>query len=460
MPNLFDASPKAGARELHRVNGSPISTPDSAQNPQNLTGNSPQISPWAYCRFLVQHGCDFFVGVPDSLLKSFCACAQSVLAEEGLGENFWIAANEGAAVGMAIGWQLAHNRNRSAVPLVYLQNSGLGNTLNPLSSMADPLVYSIPMLLLIGWRGELGQGAQEEGEQLADEPQHRHQGRITLPQLVASGIPYRILPMEETTAQKVSLELLQQAQAEQRPVALVVRKNTFASSSSDKKEPDAQPDAQLRREPKRMKREEAIGLVLDRLQEGPIVSTTGMISRELFAQRELRDESHERDFLVVGAMGHALSIAQGLALKLKTQNAQNPVYCLDGDGALLMHMGSLAVVGAGSGNLRQGLLGRFKHILLNNGAHDSVGGQPTVALQMNITALAKACGYRWAATCHSRAELGELLEQLNRAEGPALLEIRVQKGARKDLGRPTLSSAEIKTGYLAYLERLRKNARN
>ena len=444
------------AQENYRVNSPPISTPNPAQNP---TGNSPQISPqispWGYCRFLVQHGCDFFVGVPDSLLKSFCSCAQNVLAEEGFGENFWIAANEGAAVGMAIGWQLAHKKDRSAVPLVYLQNSGLGNTLNPLSSMADPLVYSIPMLLLIGWRGELGQGAQEEGEPLADEPQHRHQGRITLPQLRASGIPYRILPPDETTAQKISLELLHQAQAEQRPVALVVRKNTFASFSSDKA-PNAQPDAQLRSEPKRMKREEAIGLVLDRLQEGPIVSTTGMISRELFAQRELRGESHERDFLVVGAMGHALSIAQGLTLKLKAQNAQNPVYCLDGDGALLMHMGSLAVVGAGSGNL----LGRFKHILLNNGAHDSVGGQPTVALQMDITALAKACGYRWAATCRSRFELGELLGQLNRAEGPALLEIRVQKGARSDLGRPTLSSAEIKTGYLAYLEKLRKNARN
>ena len=443
------------------MNSPPISTPDSVQNPQNPTGNSPQISPqispWAYCRFLVQHGCDFFVGVPDSLLKSFCSCAQNVLAEEDLGENFWIAANEGAAVGMAIGWQLAHNRNRSAVPLVYLQNSGLGNTLNPLSSMADPLVYSIPMLLLIGWRGELGQGLQEEGEQLADEPQHRHQGRITLPQLAASGIPYRILPMEETAAQKISLELLHQAQAEQRPVALVVRKNTFASFPSDK-EPDAQPGRDPKQ--KRMKREEAIGLVLDALQEGPIVSTTGMISRELFAQRELRGESHERDFLVVGAMGHALSIAQGLALKLKAQNVPNPVYCLDGDGALLMHMGSLAVVGAGSGNLRQDLLECFKHILLNNGAHDSVGGQPTVALQMDIAALAKACGYRWAATCHFRAELGELLEQLNRAEGPALLEIRVQKGARSDLGRPTLSSAELKTGYLAYLEKLRKNARN
>ena len=418
----------------------------------NHPKDSPQISPWIFCKFLLRQGCNFFVGVPDSLLKSFCACAQNVLAEEGFGENFWIAANEGAAVGMAIGWQLAQNRTRAAVPLVYLQNSGLGNTLNPLSSMADPLVYSIPMLLIIGWRGELGQGIDEKGEQLADEPQHRRQGRITLPQLTASGIPFRILPKEEAAAQKVSLELLELAKAEQRPVALIVRKNTFASHNNL---PNLQANGKAQKsesghETAEMKREEAISLVLDALKEGPIVSTTGMISRELFAQREVRGESHERDFLVVGAMGHALSIAQGLALGLKRPGIKTPVYCLDGDGALLMHMGSLAVVGSDKSFL--------KHILLNNGAHDSVGGQPTVALQMDISTLARACGYRWAATCRSRAELGELLAQLNRAEGPALLEIRVQKGARKDLGRPTLSSAEIKAGYLAYLERLRHNA--
>ncbi len=391
-----------------------------------------QVSTQNYYNFLEQQGCNFFIGVPDSLLKSFCACAKD-LAPAG---QFAIAANEGTAVGMAIGAYLANGN----IPLVYLQNSGLGNTLNPLASMADPMVYSIPLLLLVGWRGELGQGQQQTGSQRKDEPQHRHQGRITLAWLQTCDIPYEILPCEDTAAQQVTANLLQRAKSEQRPVALVVRKNTFSSYSAGST-PISQPTLQLGRE-------QVIRFLLDQLPAGPIVSTTGMVSRELFEQRAQRSQTHEQDFLVVGAMGHASSIAQGLAQQLKQQNREALVYCFDGDGALLMHMGSLAIIGQST------QLGNFKHILLNNGAHDSVGGQPTVALELDIPTIAKSCGYHWAQTAKTHTELEKLLPQLLRATGPAMLEIIVKKGARNDLGRPTLSLQEIKAGFKSYLAHL------
>ncbi|WGK68179.1 phosphonopyruvate decarboxylase [Candidatus Haliotispira prima] len=405
---------------------------------------STQLSPQDYYHFLRTQGCNFFAGVPDSLLKDFCACVK----DRSSPENFRITANEGAAVGMAIGQYLVQSAgndsdDKKKIPVVYLQNSGLGNTLNPLVSMADPLVYGIPMLLIIGWRGELGRNKEESGEQLRDEPQHRKQGRVTLSWLQASDIPYEILPCEKEAAEQATMRLIRLAKDEQRPVALVVRKDTFAGYTAAA--PPSETTAKKILIPD-LKREEAIGLILEKLPRGPVVSTTGMISRELFEQREKRKETHDKDFLVIGAMGHSAAIAQGLAMTLQKKNAHSPVYCFDGDGSVLMHMGSLAV-----GGLNDSPLHNFKHIVLNNGAHDSVGGQPTVALKLDMVAMAKSCGYRWAASCNNFTQLERLLPRLSRTEGPALLEVRVRKGARRNLGRPTLNPRQIKAQHQKYL---------
>lgn len=387
------------------------------------------LDPLAFTKELQAQNCQFFAGVPDSLLKQLCKCFKDQVPEE----NFWITANEGAAVGMAMGHHLASGQ----IPVVYLQNSGLGNTLNPLISMADPLIYSLPMLMIVGWRGEI----DASGEQLKDEPQHRKQGRITLAWLEASDIPYEVLPLDMQEACASAQRLLRIAREGQRPVALVVRKNSFAeykkpsAASSSAASANAAPSLA-------MSREEAIEKVILGLEAAPVVSTTGMISRELFELRAKYKLGHEKDLLVVGAMGHAVAIAQGLAL-----SRQKATYCFDGDGALLMHMGSLAISGQAASKLNN-----FKHIVFNNGAHDSVGGQETVALNLNIPNIAKEMGYKWAASCSSPAELDKVLAQLSQAEGPALLEVRVKKGARPELGRPSIPLSQIKNDFMKYLQ--------
>ncbi|MBO6066970.1 MAG: phosphonopyruvate decarboxylase, partial [Kiritimatiellae bacterium] len=313
------------------------------------------------------------------LLKSFCAYVTDTC-----GVRHVIAANEGGAVGLAAGHYLATGRPE----LVYMQNSGQGNAINPLASLADPDVYSIPLVLLVGWRGEPG---------VKDEPQHVKQGKVTISLFETLGIPTEVLPDDEAAALAVTRRMAQKAQAESRPVALVVRKGLFAEYKLQNKKPDI---AEL-------PREQAIETVLKSLPEGAVVvSTTGMISREVYETRERLGLDHSRDFLTVGSMGHAIMIALGIARAQPTRK----VYCLDGDGAGIMQMGNLAIAGqSGCTNLM--------HIVFNNAAHDSVGGQPTVGGAVSLTAIAEACGY-------------------NREGAPNFKEIKVAKGARKDLGRP------------------------
>ena len=334
-------------------------------------------------------GVDFFAGVPDSLLKHFCACLTDTRPEVHI-----IAANEGGAVALAAGHWLATRHPA----LVYMQNSGQGNAVNPLASLADPDVYSIPMVLLVGWRGEPG---------VHDEPQHVKQGKITLSLFETLGIPTSVLPADEPAALVLAASAVAQALAESRPVALVVRKGIFAPHALQNKPADI---ATLRRE-------EAIEGILRALPPSAVVvSTTGMISREVYETRERHGEGHAHDFLTVGSMGHALMIALGIA---KAQPFR-PVVCLDGDGASIMQMGNLAIAGqSGCSNLF--------HIVLNNAAHDSVGGQPTVGGQINLPAIAAACGYRNAPSLDTLFDL---------SQSPSFLEIRVAKGARPDLGRP------------------------
>ena len=363
---------------------------------------------------LIENGIDFFTGVPDSLLKDLCACITKNTPKE---QNI-IAANEGNAIAIATGHHLASGK----IPAVYMQNSGQGNAVNPLTSLVDPKVYSIPLLMIIGWRGEPGK---------KDEPQHAKQGSVTLPLLKVLGIPYDILPDTMEQAKEVLEKAVLSIKERSAPYALVVRKGTFAPYALQHETES----------PYKLTREEVIKIIVDQL--GPddvVVSTTGKTSRELFEYREALKQDHRKDFLTVGSMGHSSSIALGIALS----QPDKAVYCLDGDGALIMHMGALSIIGSHAP-------GNFKHIVLNNGAHASVGGQPTVGFRIDIPSIAKACGYTIAWLAKTREEIEEKLVSLKTSEGPCLLEIRIKKGARKDLGRPTTTPIENKEAFMGFL---------
>jgi phosphonopyruvate decarboxylase len=363
--------------------------------------------------WLAENGVDFYAGVPDSLLKAFCAFIQDEVAES----RHVITANEGGAVAMAMGYHLATGR----VGAVYLQNSGLGNTVNPLTSLADPAVYGVPMILIVGWRGEPG---------VSDEPQHRHMGKVTLPVLDALEVPHALLPSDEAAAHEVVTELVAEARRRQAPHALVVQKGILAKYSG--KEAPASDYA--------LTREQVIEAVVGVLpSDAVVVSTTGKPSRELFEARGRAGEPN-RDLLVVGGMGHASQIALGVALA----RPERQTWCIDGDGAMLMHMGGLTTIGTRRPP-------RFKHVLVNNAAHDSVGGQPTVAHAIDLCAVARASGYTSTERVDQAAELEPALARLREASGPALVEVRICKGARADLGRPTMTPADLKDAFMAHL---------
>lgn len=360
-------------------------------------------------------GVDFFTGVPDSLLKNICAYITDNTPKE---KNI-IAANEGAAVGIAAGYYMASGK----LPLVYMQNSGLGNTVNPLLSLADEKVYSLPILLMIGWRGEPG---------VKDEPQHVKQGEVTLDLLRAMQIPYVVLSTEEEKALEQITSLVKDAKETNKTHAIVIRKDTFGKYKLKTKMINDYP----------VSREEALKLVVDHLGEkAVVVSTTGKLSRELFEYREAKGQGHAKDFLTVGSMGHSSSIALGIAIEKPDKN----VYCLDGDGAFIMHMGAISNIGYLT-------LKNYKHVLFNNGAHESVGGQPTLGFQLDIPAIAKACGYRESLSAVTRDEISEQMERLEKIDGPALLEIKVKIDSRDDLGRPTTTPVENKEHFMEYLK--------
>ncbi len=362
------------------------------------------VHPERFIETLNQNGVTFFTGVPDSLLKEFCLGLSSLPAAQHV-----TAANEGAAVALATGHYLA----TGDPALVYLQNSGLGNAVNPLVSLADPAVYGIPMLLMIGWRGE---------PNVVDEPQHTRQGAITPTLLDTLGIPYRVLPQEDdSVAHKAVEHMLSIAREERRPTALLVRKGTFFMCET----------AHDRKDAASMTREEALKKVIEFVGTEHVVATTGMLSRELFELREQYNGSHERDFLTVGSMGHASSIALGIALA----RPGNPVWCLDGDGAVLMHLGSLATIGKNAPK-------NFRHVVFNNQAHDSVGGHLTAADGADFVAIAKAVGYPTALFAANQKELMDALVVIKHSMGPSFLEIRIRRGARDGLGRPTKTPRE------------------
>lgn len=373
------------------------------------------IRPEFFIEALREKGIDCFAGVPDSLLKNICA----YITDHFDAAHNIIAANEGAAVGLAAGHYLATGQPAC----VYMQNSGEGNIINPLASLTDQEVYNIPVLLLIGWRGRPG---------VHDEPQHVKQGKVTTGLLNVMGVNYEVLSKEEDKAAK-QIDIAAKALDNKEVFALVIEKDTFEDYKLQNVEVNDLT----------MSREEAIQTVAAALGEKDcIVSTTGMISRELFEYRAAMNQGHERDFLTVGSMGHASQIALGIALA----QPERRVWCFDGDGAAIMHMGSMAIVANKTPK-------NYVHVVFNNGAHDSVGGQPTVGLKIDLPAVAKAVGYKATYSVDSKAELESILTKVNSFESPALLEIKVKKGNRKDLGRPTTTPIQNKEALMDFLKK-------
>lgn len=371
------------------------------------------IDPGKFCDQLGALGVRMYAGVPDSLLKPLGSYVMTQLPRE----QHVITANEGSAVGLAIGHYL-----RSGDPAaVYLQNSGFGNAVNPLLSLADADVYGIPMLLIVGWRGQPG---------VKDEPQHVKQGRVQEALLDAMDLPWSVLPDEPAEAERLVEDAVRTARERGCPYVLLVRKGTFAETTTVQ-----HAGSEL------CSREDALVAAVDAVGEGPvIVSTTGMLSRELFEHRVASGTSGERDFLTVGGMGHASAIALGVAMA----EPDREVWCFDGDGALLMHFGGLAVIADHAPRT-------FFHVVFNNGVHDSVGGQPTSIDKVDVPSAARDLGYTYAASTDDPATLPDAVARLRSAGGPALLEVRVRPGNRAGIGRPTRTPQESKDAFMSAL---------
>ena len=363
-----------------------------------------------------QAGIDFYTGVPDSFLKGLC---NELYARYGTrGKRHIVAHNEGGAIGLCAGHYLATGRPA----LCYMQNSGLGNAVNPLASLMDGEVYGIPCLLVIGWRGEPG---------TKDEPQHVTQGRITLGQLELLGIPYRILNPEdgpEESREKFTALCAKLAQG--KVTALVIRKGALTTAQRPSYEND-----------RKMIREEAARLILEEAGERDLfICTTGKLSREVFELREARGEGHERDFLTVGSMGHASMIA----LQIAQEKPDRRVWCLDGDGAAMMHLGAMPLIGEKRPE-------NLVHVVINNGAHETVGGMPVCSGELNLTGLARSAGYAASVAADDPQTLRAVLQKVQNLRGPVLVEIRCAIGARADLGRPTTTPQQNRDALMAFL---------
>lgn len=363
---------------------------------------------------LVANGVDYFCGVPDSITGPF-----SHFLQDHAEDRHVITANEGNAIGLAIGYHIATGK----IPLVYMQNSGLSNAIDPLASLADRSVLSTPMLLLIGWRGQPGRN---------DEPHHARQGAITPDLLSNLEIPFGILSHDPTEASQQVSKMIKNAGDQSIPHALLIEQGSLLDYSSNVLQVDKFP----------LSREEAVAIVVEALDEDAIVvAGIGKLSRELFEYRQKKDQRHDKDLLVVGGMGHASSIALGIA----QQKPEHKVLCLDGDGSTLMHLGAIATIG----NLSPA---NFYHVVFNNGSHDSVGGQPTTARNIDLSVIARACGYKYVA---SQSEAGLISSEATKMQqniGPALLEVKIHLGARPDLIRPTIQPADNKEAFMSSLE--------
>lgn len=370
------------------------------------------VPPENFLEELGKNRIEFFCGVPDSLLKNFCACVDEIFDKK----SHIITANEGNALALAAGYHLSTGKTG----LVYMQNSGMGNIINPLASLTDPEVYRIPALLLIGWRGEPG------GK---DEPQHVKQGRISKELLDVMEIPFEVLSGGSDYAGLVR-KVVSEIETRNSPAAILVRKDTFAEYKDSKET-----------EEKNLPSREVVLREIVKLssEKDIFVSTTGKTSRELYELRAVEGGGRQKDFLTVGSMGHTSSIALGVALG----NPRRRVICLDGDGSMLMHMGAMAVIGdAAPGNMI--------HIILNNASHESVGGQPTVAGCMNLKRLAESCGYKNYFFSDTLDSIKDVWHEIKESTGPLLFELKIKQGSRSDLGRPAESPEANKQKFMEH----------
>ena len=360
-------------------------------------------------------GADFYTGVPDSQLKALCNYLMDTYGIDP--HHHVIAANEGNCTALAAGYHLATGK----VPVVYMQNSGEGNIINPVASLLNDKVYAIPVIFIVGWRGEPG---------IHDEPQHIYQGEVTVKLLEDMDIAAFVIG-KETGEDEVSEAMagFRKLLDAGKSVAFVIRKGALTDA----------PKVEYKND-NHMTREAIIQHIVKASEEDPIVSTTGKASRELFETRVANGQSHKYDFLTVGSMGHSSSIALGIAINKPDQR----IWCVDGDGAVLMHMGSMAVIGA---NKPKNLV----HVVINNGAHETVGGMPTVAGSIDLVGIARACGYPNAVCVDSFEALDRELAAAKARNELSLIEVKCSIGAREDLGRPTTTALENKKGFMEYL---------
>lgn len=361
---------------------------------------------------------DFYTGVPDSQLKSLCDYLMNVY---GIDPNHHvIAANEGNCVALAAGYHLATNK----VPVVYMQNSGEGNIINPVASLLHEKVYNIPMIFIIGWRGEPG---------ISDEPQHIYQGEVTEKLLCDMDIRSFVV-RRNTTEDELTLKMdeFRKELENGKNVAFVIAKGALQYD-----------EKVVYQNNNVMSRENIIKHIVEVSKEDPIVSTTGKASRELFEIREGKEQSHKYDFLTVGSMGHSSSIALGIALN----KPETKIWCIDGDGAMLMHMGAMAVIGSHSPN-------NLVHIVINNGAHETVGGMPTVISTVDVVGIAKACGYKQAVSVNDFESLDVELKKAKISKCLTFIEVKASIGARENLGRPTTTTLDNKHSFMEYLQEL------
>lgn len=361
---------------------------------------------------------DFYTGVPDSQLRSLC---DFLINKYGIDpQHHVIAANEGNCTALAAGYHLATGK----IPVVYMQNSGEGNIINPVASLLNDKVYAIPCIFIIGWRGEPG---------LHDEPQHIYQGEVTIKLLDSMNISSFIID-KETMEEEVSeiMDKFNKLLSTGKSVAFVIRKGALSYEGKV-----------VYKNKNKMLREEIIRHITKVSEKDPIISTTGKASRELFEIRASIKENHNYDFLTVGSMGHSSSVALGIAIN----KPNTKIWCIDGDGAALMHMGAIAVIGATAPK-------NMVHIIINNEAHETVGGMPTVASKINLTGIAKSCGYPYAVCVNNFADLDIELQKTKQQNTLSLIEVKCAIGARDDLGRPTTTAIENKEKFMKYLSEL------
>lgn len=370
-------------------------------------------------KFVEIIGSDFYTGVPDSQLRALC---DYLMQSYGIDpKRHMIAANEGNCTAIAAGYHLATGK----VPVVYMQNSGEGNIINPVASLLNDKVYAIPCIFIVGWRGEPG---------LHDEPQHIYQGEVTVRLLEDMDIRSFVIGKETTEEEAAeAMQAFRDVLAQGKSVAFVIRKGAL---TYEKKA--------VYHNGNTMRREDIIRHIVAVSGDDPVISTTGKASRELYEIREANGQGHQFDFLTVGSMGHSSSIALGVAVNKPAAK----IWCIDGDGAALMHMGAMAVIGANSPE-------NMVHIMINNGAHETVGGMPTVAGEMDLPGIAAACGYPYAVCVDNFEDLDRELTEAKKRNVLSLIEVKSAIGAREDLGRPKSTAKDNKQKFMEYIAQLK-----